>query len=184
MSIGYDAIRAAMPRYHLRTHESLYGFLVTLRDPGMNLDPDYQRGHVWTLEQSENFVGHVLEGGASPAFIINEARSGDWGYEMVDGQQRSRAILAWFDGGIGARLSDGRLIWWKDANDVERRTVKMGITVQVNRGDWSREERLKLYLKLNRGGTIHTDEEIGRVRELLAAENCVDSAPPRAQGGE
>jgi hypothetical protein len=170
MSIGYDKIRAAMPRFREKTNESLYGFEMTLRDEAMNLNPDYQRGHVWTSEQSENFVGHLLEGGASPAFVLHESRRGDWGYEMVDGQQRARAILAWFDGEIGARLSDNRLIWWKDADKVERRVLRMGITVQVNRGEWSRKERLDLYLKLNRGGTVHTDDEIARVRDLLTKE--------------
>jgi hypothetical protein len=170
MSIGYDKIQAAMPRYRIKTTECLFGFVLTLRDPQMNLSPDYQRAHVWTPEQAENFVGHLLEGGASPAFIINEAWSGNYDYEMVDGQQRARAILAWYDTEIGARLSDGRLVWWQDADEVERRVINMGVTVSVNRGDWTRSERLALYLKLNRGGTLHTDEEIDRVRDMLDAE--------------
>lgn len=170
MSIGYDKLRAAQPRYRLKTSECLAGFVSTLRDEVMNLSPDYQRGHVWTLEQSENYIGHILEGGASPAFVIHESRSGDWGYEMVDGQQRARALLSWFDGEIGARLSDLRLVWYQDTDLVERRKIGMGLTVQVNRGEWTRTERLALYLKLNRGGTVHTDEEIGHVRDLLDKE--------------
>jgi len=34
----------------------------------------------------------------------------------------------------------------------------------------TRADRLRLYLRLNRGGTIHTDDEIERVRAMLAAE--------------
>jgi hypothetical protein len=36
--------------------------------------------------------------------------------------------------------------------------------------DLPRKKRLEFYLKLNRGGSIHTDEEIEKVRDLLKKE--------------
>jgi len=172
MSIGYDKIREEMPRFRMTTVTSLSELNHFTFRQRMNLNPDYQRGHVWTREQSEDFMGHILEGGACPAFIIHEGdiSKDDYENEMVDGQQRARAILGWFDGDIGARLSDDTLVWFKDATPTESRMIRMGITVPINWGQWTRKERLKLYLKLNRGGTVHTESEISRVREMLAAE--------------
>jgi hypothetical protein len=35
----------------------------TDKEPGWDLDPDYQRGHVWSKRQKELFLGHFVEGG-------------------------------------------------------------------------------------------------------------------------
>lgn len=172
MTIGYDKIRAEMPSFK-QTNVTSLGEVnsYTFRER-MNLNPDYQRGHVWTTAQSEDFMGHILEGGACPAFIIHEGdiSKEDYENEMVDGQQRARAILAWFDGGIGARLTDGTLVYYKDCTKAESRFVRFGITMPINWGSWNRADRLKLYLKLNRGGTVHSDAEIQKVRDMLKEE--------------
>jgi len=172
MPIGYEKIRAEMPKFSQTTVTCLSELNnYTFRDH-MDLNPDYQRGHVWTVKQSENFMGHLLEGGACPAFIIHEGdiSKEDYQNEMVDGQQRARAILGWFDGVVGARLSDGRGVWFSNCTKTESLGIRLGITVPINWGKWTRKERLKLYLKLNRGGTVHTDAEIERVTQMLVTE--------------
>ena len=35
---------------------------------------------------------------------------------------------------------------------------------------WTREEMLENYIRLNRGGTVHTDDEIKKVQRLLKRE--------------
>lgn len=166
--IGFDPLRKSWPWYKASNHVPIGPFVDSrLRDDLMDLAPDYQRGHVWTPTQSSRYIGHLLEGGSSPAFIIHE----DWRtsrMEMVDGQQRSRALLGWFDGQIGAELTDGRMVWYPDADATEQRMIRMNCTVTECVGTWTRAERLRLYLRLNRGGTVHTDTEIERVRALLA----------------
>jgi len=144
-----------------------------------NLNPDYQRGHVWTQEQAEKFMGHMLEGGDVPKIFVQRWDSPDNApadhkhdyydlpAEVIDGQQRVRAICDWVKGNISAELADGRKIWFKDCNEIERRRLPQ---VRITWVDISREERLRFYLKLNRGGTIHTEEEIQKVRDMLAEE--------------
>lgn len=61
----------------------------------MNLDPDYQRGHVWTDIQASRFVGHLIEGGATPMLIINRDPSYQRHDEVVDGKQRITAVTRW-----------------------------------------------------------------------------------------
>jgi hypothetical protein len=138
----------------------------------MNLNPDYQRGHVWTDEQAGRFVGHLIEGGATPILIFN--RDGDYqkSDEVVDGKQRITACYRWLTGRIPAELTDGRLVYFHDLDAESQRYMRSisGPVMEIGYVQLSRAEVLRLYLRLNRGGTVHTDAEINHVRDLLAAE--------------
>jgi hypothetical protein len=59
---------------------------------GVDLDPDYQRGYVWTLAQKQKFVGAVLQNhNGIPIFWFNTL--GLKHAQVVDGKQRLSAIL-------------------------------------------------------------------------------------------
>lgn len=134
-----------------------------------DLDPDYQRDHVWTQKQREQFMGHLLENGRMPLIFLQDSGYG-MDYQVIDGKQRLVSCLMFTDGQICAELSDGRQIWWRDFNEVDRRCsphIKCGI-VRLE----SRAEVLRFYLKLNRGGTVHSDAEIDRVKHLLVLEEA------------
>jgi hypothetical protein len=80
----------------------------------LNLDPDYQRDHVWTDAQAEAFIGHVIEGGEVPPIIINARWREHMADEVLDGKQRITAVVRWFDGEIQAELTDGRRLAFTD----------------------------------------------------------------------
>ena len=142
-----------------------------------NLNPDYQRSHVWANDQASKFVGFLIEGGQPPLIFLqrydtdkNAPKGSEyWNLpiEVIDGQQRIRAIYGWMKDQYPATLTDGREIWFHDTDEIDRRCLPH---IRVAFVDISREERLKFYLSLNRGGTIHTDAEINRVRDLLDKE--------------
>ena len=147
--------------------KELHRFLAEQCD-GLDLDPDYQRAHVWTEQQKRAYIEYMLQGGeVARTVIVNAPR---WepdsyrGATLVDGKQRISAILDFmgnrlpifgghrycdFTGYI--RLVNGRLKW---------------CVVSLS----SRAQLLQLYLNINAGGTPHAPEEINRVRELLAKE--------------
>lgn len=140
----------------------------------LDIDPDYQRAHVWTLEQSAAFVGHKLEGGECPTLTIQR-----WPVsvsvvdELVDGKQRLLAILGFIEGRVPALLTDGHSYfigeWPREDQQYFSRSFELMLRAKyVSCRD--RAEVLRLYLKLNRGGSVHTDAEIERVRALLAME--------------
>jgi len=149
----------------------------SLEDDGWDLNPDYQRQAVWTDGQASRFIGHLISEGPVPAIFVQRyetdknAPEGSeyWKLpvEVIDGQQRIRAVLRWVRGEIKAEMEDGQLVSYEDLNEIERRGLP---NMRIHYVDLSREEILKFYIRLNRGGTIHTDEEIERVRELLAKE--------------
>lgn len=172
--IGLDEIYE-----ELRGHKHVdwgIGFMCKLLDEGeLDFDPPYQRGHVWTLDQQKDFLGFVLEGGRGPEVFVRELELADDVkppfYEVIDGKQRMTAFYKWWNGEIPARLSeewDREEIWVRELNEVELRRLSIGgmnTSVQFLVGV-SDAETMRFYLRLNRGGTIHTDEEISKVQKL------------------
>lgn len=153
-----------------RKGEVFYGLASTLRvvsDYQINLEPDFQRKNVWTLQQKMSFVGHLLEGGDVNPVIIN-ARD-DGGYDMVDGKQRVTSCLN-FMAGMSAKLSDGTNICVDQLNKRDITMIRTQIGLRYALVDLSRKEMLEYYLKFNRGGTPHTNEELDFVQKLLEYE--------------
>lgn len=131
----------------------------------VNLSPAYQRGSVWTLEQRENFLGHLMQGGEVAPLIVQRKVSGpDGKEEMIDGKQRAEAILAWLSGVVGARLDDGSLVMRGDV------VVGLGrVEIRIRYVDLPWAKRVRYYARLNSAGTPHTQEQI--VAALSAKES-------------
>lgn len=141
-------------------------------DAVLNIEPDYQRGHVWTDAQSAAFVGHRLEGGDCSTLTIQRWADATLPDELVDGRQRLLATLGFVEGRIPALLSDGRSYFISEWSAADRAILPNSFDLML-RARYvtcpTRAAVLRLYLRLNRGGSVHTDSEIDRVRGLLAA---------------
>lgn len=132
---------------------------------GLNLDPDYQREHVWTEAQQRAYVENILQGGEVGRNITwNAVRWPDTTadpIELVDGKQRLEAVRKFIRGELsvfGMRYQEGDVL----------RMYSSGFRFRVCSLD--REGVLRLYLNINAGGTPHTADELARVRALLDAE--------------
>lgn len=128
----------------------------------LEMNPDFQRGHVWTEEQQIAFVEFILSGGRAPAIRFNHPgwqRGWEGSMVCVDGLQRITAILRFINNEIKAHGHYYREFEGYSGADI---------TIIVNNLK-TRREVLQWYLELNDGGTPHTKEEIARVRDLLAA---------------
>src|SRR3546814_5379500 len=79
-------------------------------EEGIDLDPDFQRGHVWTPQNQTRYLEHLLRGGTSSRTLIwncpgydqsiSTSADADAPKEMVivDGKQRLTAILGFLNG--------------------------------------------------------------------------------------
>ena len=146
--------------------------LDTVRGGGeLRLDPDYQRAHVWTLEQQIAYVEFQLQGGDisrtivfNAPFWFNHRVAPERTYvELLDGKQRLEAVRAFLRGDIpafGTRYPD-----WEDKLPTMEHRFRFHICCLQ-----TREEVLHLYLKINAGGTPHSKKELDRVRKLLQSE--------------
>lgn len=131
---------------------------------GLDLNPPYQRGHVWTKEQQIAYVEYVLMGGeVSKTILWNDQNDGRVSsyvpVELIDGKQRLQAVRAWFKDEFptfGHVFSE-----WE--GPMRPHLLKFDFQLCC----LSPEEVLRVYLNINAGGTPHTTEELDRVREML-----------------
>lgn len=139
------------------------------REQGLNINPDFQRIHVWTEAQQIAYVEYILRGGMTGRTIY--LNNPEWGrgwhrgdeFVLVDGKQRVEALRRFFNNEITA--FGGLFSQYTDLPDFLRQGFKINVN---NLG--SRAEVLQWYLDMNTGGTPHTSEEIQKARELLVLE--------------
>lgn len=73
-------------------------FSVKTREPRIDPKPPYQRGPVWSLSQRQLFIDSILRGFDIPKLYLSRISNTPYQYEVVDGQQRLRAIWAFYRG--------------------------------------------------------------------------------------
>lgn len=135
-------------------------------EQGLVLNPDFQRGHVWTEEQQVALVEYFLMGGNIGVINLNAPNwpnvSDDGTYVCVDGLQRITALMRFYHNEIKA--------FGHYYNEFEGRlSSDISVELRVNNLQ-TRKEVLQWYLEMNSGGTPHTKEELDRVKELLKKE--------------
>jgi hypothetical protein len=141
---------------------------------GLQLNPDFQRGHVWTRTQQISYVEFMLKVPQSGREIYfnhpgwMSTYKGD--FVLVDGLQRITAALAYLHNEIPAY---GHFL--KDMTGTVHgipHGIPSDVSFSFNIAKLrTRAEVLQWYLDFNAGGTPHAPSEIERVKELLAAEN-------------
>ena len=120
----------------------------------VDLSPSYQRGPRWTREQQEAFMGHLIQGGHVNPIIVQRVPDKGGG-EVLDGKQRTLAILAWLAGSVGARIDDGRVIYRRDVTGGLAR-----VAIRIKYINLPFEERKRFYVRFNSAGATHTREEL------------------------
>jgi hypothetical protein len=156
------------------------------RDWGLNLAPDFQRGHVWTDEQRRAFVEGIFEETVTSAQKVIQFNCPHWDrtpapgtsdlpeeIQIVDGLQRLTALRMFMAGQIHPfGLTYDELIQTDFSPKSPRYSVKFAVhTFQT------REQLLEFYLRINAGGTPHSQHELERVAGLL--EEARGSTGPR-----
>jgi uncharacterized protein with ParB-like and HNH nuclease domain len=142
-----------------------------INEYGLQMIPDFQRGHVWNKEQQIKYVEFFFRGGSTgktiyfndPNWMVN--RTKDYtDFVLVDGLQRLTAMLKFVNNELP--IFDGN--YYKDFEDKFHITDN-SLLFNVNNLQ-TKKEVLIWYLELNTGGVVHTEEELNRVRKLLKLE--------------
>lgn len=142
---------------------------------GLNLYPDFQRGHVWTMEQRSRYVESLLRGTIGASLRVIQFNAPHWDddnhggdlpneIQIIDGLQRLTTIRMFIAGRVQAF---GMYIGEFKGSSFDPMRGLYGLRFAVYAYN-SRAELLKYYLSLNDGGTPHAPEEISRVRSLLS----------------
>jgi uncharacterized protein with ParB-like and HNH nuclease domain len=128
------------------------------------LNPEWQRGHVWTEDQQIAWIEYILKGGTTGRDIYFNCSTWMGNYNTpvycVDGLQRLTAVMAFMNNKIPAfgylltqyedsiRLADARL------------TFNM---LKIS----NKKELLTIYHNFNAGGTPHSKEEMKRIEKMI-----------------
>lgn len=142
-----------------------------IKDMGLNLDPDFQRAHVWDLDKRVKYVEFLLKGGKSnPIYFNHEGwmKSYKGEYVIVDGKQRLTAILMFLNNEfpVFKEMDSDGIGYYAKEFDIIPNDVEFIINDLPNR-----ELVLKWYLQMNEGNVAHTEEELDEVRRMLKGEN-------------
>ncbi len=136
------------------------------KEEKLDLDPDFQRGHVWNEGQQIAWLEFLLRGGVTGRVIYfnnpnwqNNRHIPD-DYVIVDGKQRLHAITRFINNEIR--------VFGSYYNEYIN---KPDVTIKLHVNDLpTRAEVLQWYIEFNSGGVLHSHKEIARVKRLLAKE--------------
>ncbi len=131
-------------------------------DYHLDLDPEFQRGHIWTEAQQIKYIEFILSSGQSGRNIYFNCPGWGSGIDnqmiLVDGKQRLTAAQQFLNDNIPAFG-----YFYSDFED--KLPFDVSFRFYVNKiSDYN--ELLEWYISLN-SGVAHTGEELERVRRLM-----------------
>lgn len=138
---------------------------------GLQLCPDFQRGNVWTEQQQIAYMEFFFKGGKTGRVIYLNNPS--WNYSIVDGSYNDYVCV---DGlqritAIRRFLNNEIKIFESYYNEFTGYIRTATDTIKVNINDLkTKKEVLQWYVDFNSGGTVHSKEEIERVKQLIESE--------------
>lgn len=151
----------------------------------IDLNPEFQRGHVWTKQQQIAFLENLIRGcqvnniiyfndlyGVNPNIIEQADERIKNKCVVVDGLQRLTSIIDFIDGKI--KLFDNQVSF----NDIKEHEDKVFMRQVFNQSMikirtihiTNYAELLEFYINFNSGGTVHSETEIQRIKDLLEKE--------------
>lgn len=153
---------------------------------GLDLTPDFQRGHVWSPAQQCHYIENILRGVVGVAGLTIQLNCPNWevsdyegdlplGMQCIDGLQRLTAVRQMMAGQIkpfGLSL--------QDLHGSSFALTRNFYCIRLAVHDFeSRADLLQHYIDINSGGTAHSPQEIERVSQMLL--DCIESACPVPQ---
>lgn len=145
----------------------------------INPKPQYQRGPVWNTEKKQQLIDTILRGYDIPKFYLR-VTDGEYEHEVVDGQQRLRAIWEFYEGKypLGEFSND-----LPDEGDLSGKVYEnlssdqqdkiLSFTLSITEIDRATENEVReLFLRLQEGISLNPAEKrnamVGKMRDFIA----------------
>jgi hypothetical protein len=138
-----------------------------LQDEGkLWLSPKYQREEVWTRSQKQLLVDSLLNGIDIPKIYFRQINHGGYEYEVVDGQQRLRAVFEFladeYPLGPDAEEMSGEKVanqqFSKLATDLQMKLRMESLDVVVLK-EYSDDDVEEIFLRLQNGTPLNAAEK-------------------------
>ncbi len=149
---------------HLNFMQQDIQSLIAYHNRGIDYDTDYQRGVAWNMTQRRELLESIFNNVDIGKFTLI-----DLGYlpegpmmEILDGKQRLQTIVAFYQDRFPFR---GRL--YSELHNRDRYHFKgYSVSVSVNDGKMTPEQKYRYFLKLNTGGEPQDPRHIAKVEAL------------------
>lgn len=136
---------------------------------GIDLNPEYQRGNVWTHDQKVALIDSIFKNVDIGKFAVIKR---PWGnnpskpltpklYEMLDGKQRLTAIWEFYCGRFKYKGKYFYELHPRDRSHFKHYTISYAETNPM-----TDEQKYRYFLKLNTTGTPVDPEHLNKVRDL------------------
>lgn len=131
---------------------------------GVDFEPPYQRGLVWSMDQKTALLDSVFQNIDIGKFTFSELPLKAVGnlYEIIDGKQRLTTICEFFEGRLAYRGKLYHELSWRDRNHFENYPI-----VQAEMRDATEQQILKLFVKLNTTGVPMDADHLAKVKSLI-----------------
>ena len=134
---------------------------------GVDMNPDYQRGFVWTQEDKEFLIDSIFTGIDIGKFGFVRNNDEEWkktgySYEILDGKQRLNTIIEFYEDRITYKGYTYSQLGWED-----RYTFREHMVSVAEVKEFDRKSILESFLSLNRGGRVMDKSQIEKVEKML-----------------
>ena len=131
---------------------------------GVDFEPEYQRDFVWELRDKVALIDSIFNNVEIGKFVfINLGYSGKYSYEILDGKQRLRALLDYFEDRFRYK---GK--YFSDLSIREQDFFEdYSISVAETRDTITREQKLRYFISLNKSGHVMAKEQLEKVEKML-----------------
>ena len=130
---------------------------------GVNFEPDYQRDYVWDLEDKIALIDSIFNSVDIGKFVyIHKGYNEKYVFEILDGKQRIRAILDYYENKFAFKGLYFNDLSYRDQNHFEMYSISVA---EVR--DISREQILRYFVKLNKHGKVMDKLQIEKVERMI-----------------
>ena len=130
---------------------------------GVNFEPEYQRDYVWELEDKVSLIDSIFNHISIGNFVfIRKGYLEECLYEILDGKQRMRAILDFYEDRFSYKGKLFSELSIKDQGHFDGYSIS---TAEVS--ELTDEQVLRYFIKLNKCGRIMSSEQISKVEGML-----------------
>jgi hypothetical protein len=130
---------------------------------GTNFDPEYQRDYVWELQDKVDLIDSIFNNIDIGKFVfIHKDYGENYLYEILDGKQRMRAILDYYENRFAYK---GK--YFNDLNERDQDHFEGYATSIAEVRDISREQAMRYFVMVNKHGKVMDKAQIEKVEKMI-----------------
>jgi hypothetical protein len=133
---------------------------------GLEMDADYQRGNVWTLEDNIALIHSIFNNVDIGKFVFIELKWKEhplnYLYEVLDGKQRINAIMEFYEN----KFAYNGLFFNQLSKKEQYHLTEYHINI-ASISNITKEQKLRYFLMLNTSGKVMDKEHLKKVENML-----------------